>query len=299
MKVLIAGSSGLIGTALTASLPQLGHQVTPLLRGSAPNGSGALRWNPETGEIDASRLEGFDAVVHLGGRNLASGRWTKALKASIRESRVRSTQLLSAALAKLREPPKVFLSASGVSIYGDRGAEILTESSSPGTGFLADVVREWEAATRPATERGIRVVNLRLGLVLSAHGGALGKMLFPFKLGLGGVVGRGDQYWSWIAIEDTVRAILHALATDTLSGPLNAVSPNPVTNREFTRALGAVLRRPTIFPLPAFVARMALGEMADEALLASARVLPARLAASGLKFAHEELSGALCSLLQK
>ncbi|MBM3838961.1 MAG: TIGR01777 family protein [Verrucomicrobia bacterium] len=298
MKILIAGSSGLIGSALAATLSQQGHQVTRLVREAVPCGSADLRWDPDSGAPDA-KLEGFEAVVHLGGRNIASGRWTEAVKVSIRESRVRSTQLLSCALQEIRNPPRVFISASGISIYGNRGAEILTEDSSPGTGFLADVVREWEAATRPAAERGLRVANLRFGLVLSAHGGALAKMLLPFKLGLGGVVGSGEQYWSWITLEDAVRAIQHTLVTEALSGPLNLVSPNPVTNREFTRALGAALRRPTILPVPAFVARIALGEMADEALLASTRALPAMLAASGFKFLHSDLAEALRSLLQK
>ncbi|MBI2949363.1 MAG: TIGR01777 family protein [Verrucomicrobia bacterium] len=296
MKVLIGGSSGLIGSALVTALSQQDHQVARLLRTSAPRGSADLCWNPDTGALDTTRLEGFDAVVHLGGRNLASGRWTQALKTDIRESRVRSTQLLATALSALRNPPRVFISASGVSIYGNRGAEILTEASSVGAGFLAEVAREWEEATRLAAERAIRVVNLRLGLVLSPQGGALAKMRLPFKFGLGGVVGNGDQYWSWIALEDTVRAIHHALVTDSLSGPLNLVSPNPVTNREFTRALGAALGRPTIFPVPAFVARIALGEMADEALLASTRVLPARLMASGFKFSHDDLHAFFLSL---
>jgi hypothetical protein len=241
----------------------------------------------------------MDAIVHLAGENIAGGRWTAARKARIRDSRVIGTRTLCETLARLSQPPKVLVSASAIGYYGDRGAEPLWENSTFGTGFLADVCRAWEEATQPAVQKGIRVVLLRLGIVLSPAGGALAKMLLPFKLGLGGVLGRGNQYMSWIALDDVAGAMAHTLVTDTLQGPVNAVAPYPVTNREFTRTLGRILRRPTVFPLPAFAARLVFGEMADALLLASTRVEPKRLLATQYVFRYPELDGALRHLLGK
>jgi uncharacterized protein (TIGR01777 family) len=248
---------------------------------------------------DVSGLEGADALVHLAGENIAEGRWTDEKKARIRESRVVGTRVLSEALARLQRPPKSLLCASAIGFYGDRGGEMLTEESAPGVGFLPEVCREWEAAAGPAIERGIRVVFLRFGVILSAEGGALDKMLTPFKMGVGGKIGSGKQFMSWITLDDTIGVIKHALVNETLSGPVNVVAPTPVTNGEFTRTIGRVLSLPTIFFVPAFAARLAFGEMADAALLASERVEPARLKQSGYVFQHPELDGALRHLLKK
>ena len=256
-------------------------------------------WDPAAGQIDAAALEGVDAAVHLAGENIASGRWTSSKKRRILESRVQGTRTLCDGLARLTCPPKALICASAIGYYGSRGDEVLTEESGPGTGFLADVCRAWEAAAEPAEKRGIRVVRLRIGVILSPAGGALAKMLLPFKLGAGGKIGDGKQYMSWIALDDLVVAIHHALVTESLSGPVNGVSPYPVANADFTRTLGRVLARPTLFPMPAFAARLAFGEMAKETLLASTRVDPARLRASGYKFRHPELEGALRHLLGK
>ncbi len=241
-------------------------------------------------------LQGLDAAVHLAGESIAQ-RWTPERKARILKSRARGTRLLSESFARLTQLPCVLLCASAIGYYGDRGEEVLTEESPSGVGFLAEVCREWEAACEPAVRKGIRVVNLRIGVVLSAAGGVLPRMLLPFRMGLGGRVGHGRQYMSWIALDDLVGVIVHALTCDTLAGPVNAVAPHPVTNVEFTRTLGRVLRRPTVLPIPAFAARLALGEMADGLLLASTRVQPARLAASGYAFRYPELEGALRHVL--
>lgn len=300
MRILVSGSSGLIGSALLPFLTAGGHSVTRLVRSKRAGGDvGSILWNPQAGTIDRGALEGFDAVVHLAGENIAGGRWTAARKARIRDSRVKGTRLLATTLAGLARPPRVLVTASAVGYYGDRGDELLAEESPPGTGFLAELCREWEAAADPAREKGIRVANLRLGLVLSGTGGALPRMLPAFKLGVGGVIGSGRQYWSWIAIDDLVGAIYHALTTESLRGPVNVVAPRAVTNREFTKTLGRVLSRPTIFPLPAFAARLALGEMANELLLAGQRLEPARLVASGYKFLYPELEDALRHVLGK
>jgi len=296
MNILVTGASGMIGTALTSSLTASGHEVTRLVRAQPKPGEKAIRWNPMAGIIEASALEGMDAVVHLAGENIAE-RWTAAKKVKIRDSRVKGTQLLCETLARLTSPPKVLVSASAVGYYGDRGEETLTEDSPPGRGFLPEVCRAWEAATEPARQHGIRVVQLRLGVVLSAAGGALAKMLPPFRLGLGGVLGSGRQYMSWIALDDAVGAMQHAIATDSLQGPTNAVAPRAVTNQEFTKTLGKVLGRPTAIPLPAFAARLMFGEMADELLLASARVQPTKLLASGYQFRYPELEAALRHVL--
>jgi hypothetical protein len=246
---------------------------------------------------DLSRLEGVDAVVHLAGENIAAGRWTAARKEEIRRSRVEGTRRLSESLARLSRRPKVLVSASAIGFYGNRGDEILKEDSAPGSDFLAQVCRDWEAATDPASRAGIRVVHLRSGVILSPAGGALKKMLLPFKMGAGGRIGSGAQFMSWIAIDDTIGAIHHAIVTEPLQGPMNGVAPTPVRNAEFTRTLGRVLSRPAIAPMPAFAARLAFGEMANALLLASQRVMPTRLQASGYKFRYPELEGALRHLL--
>jgi uncharacterized protein (TIGR01777 family) len=302
MKVLVTGSTGFVGSALVPFLTSSGHTVTSLVRpkSAKPARAGPIvDWDPEASRLSPSVLESIEAVVHLAGENIAAGRWNDQRKARIRDSRVRSTRLLAETLARMSRPPKTFVCASAVGYYGDRGEERLTEQSPPGTGFLPDVCQQWEASTKPAAEKGIRVVNLRTGIVLSPSGGALAKMLTPFRLGGGGVIGDGRQYMSWISLDDMVRAIYHVILNDTLHGPANTVAPNPVTNREFTKTLGRVLGRPTVVPMPAFAARLAFGEMGDALLLASARVEPQRLLTSGYKFRHPELEGALRHLLGK
>ncbi len=299
MKVLITGSSGLIGSALVPLLTSQGQSVTRLVRSRARLGEGEISWDPSAGNIDAGSLEGFDAVVHLAGENIAAGRWTAEQKTRIRDSRVKGTRLLAESLARLARRPAVLLCASALGYYGNRGEEVLQESSASGSGFLAEVCREWEAAAEPAAWSGIRVVNLRMGVVLSPEGGALAAMLLPFRLGVGGRIGDGKQYMSWIAIEDVVGACSFALKSEALCGPVNVVAPNPVTNLEFTKTLGRVLGRPTVFPMPAFAARLAFGEMADALLLASARLEPAKLLATGFKFRFTALQPALRHILGK
>ena len=291
--IAVTGSTGLVGAALGARLAASGSSILRLVRQQNVNSLQELYWDPQTGFITPERLSGTAAVVHLAGESIAAGRWTDDRKQRIRSSRVDGTRTLATALARLEQPPRVLVCASAVGFYGDRGDELLDESSPPGTGFLADVCREWEAAAAPAAEAGIRVVHARFGVVLSRNGGALRKMLLPFKLGIGGKVGSGRQYWSWIHQDDVIGAILHSIAHEELSGPVNVVGPHPATNAEFTQVLGRVLHRPTIFPLPAFAARLALGEMADELLLSSARVLPRKLQEAGYVFAHSDLDAAL------
>lgn len=299
MRILISGATGLVGTDLTTFLTSHGHQVQKLVRVQPAAGSADVFWDPNAGTLDAARLEGFDALVHLAGENIAARRWNAEQKARIRDSRIKGTKLLCTALAKLQQRPKVLVSASAIGYYGDRGAEVLTESSPPGTGFLPDVCQEWEEATSPAAQAGMRVVLARLGVVLSPKGGALAQMLLPFKLGAGGILGNGQQYFSWIGLDDVIGGLHHALANETVHGPMNLVAPRAVTNREFTKTLGKVLVRPTIFPVPAFAARLAFGEMADALLLASARVEPKQLLATGYPFKYPELEGALRHLLGK
>jgi uncharacterized protein (TIGR01777 family) len=297
VNIAVSGASGLIGAALIASLEAGGHRTIPLVRREPRPGEDALRWDPSSGAITPAGPSVADAVVHLAGDSIMGLRWTAEKKRRIRESRVTATRLLVQTLTRLAKPPAVLVCASGVGYYGSRGDEVLSEESRPGTGFLADLAREWEAAAATAIAQGIRVVNLRFGVVLSAHGGALAKMLTPFRLGLGGVIGDGAQWMSWIALDDVIGAIRHALTTDALRGPLNVVAPAPVTNAEFTRTLGRALGRPTLVPLPAFAARLALGEMADELLLASQRAVPARLQASGYRFRYSTLDEALRAVL--
>ncbi|MDE0027944.1 MAG: TIGR01777 family oxidoreductase [Deltaproteobacteria bacterium] len=295
MKILVTGATGLVGGALVPLLAGGGHEVVRLGR-SAPE-AGDVRWDPEGGLLDAGALEGVDGVVHLAGENIATGRWTAEKKRRIRESRVRGTRLLAETLAGLERRPRVLVSASAIGFYGDRGDEELTEASPVGAGFLPDVCREWESATEAAQGKGIRVVHARLGVVLSTGGGALAKMLTPFKLGAGGIIGNGRQYMSWITLDDTVAALAHLLATDSVDGPVNMVAPGTVTNHEFTKTLGRVLRRPTLFPMPGFAARLAFGEMADVLLLASTRVKPAGLTAAGYAYRHGSLEEGLRHVL--
>jgi len=301
MRILVTGSSGLIGSALVPFLTAGGHRVIRLIRSQSqtPTMGESWGWDPERGTILPTGQEEPDAVVHLAGENIAGARWTQRQKALIRDSRVKGTRALSDLIGRRSPPPKVLVCASAVGYYGDRGDESLTEESASGSGFLPDVCREWEAACQPAAEKGIRVVNLRIGVVLSPAGGALARMLTPFKLGAGGVIGGGRQYMSWIALDDVVSAIHFALTHEILRGPVNGVAPNPVTNRSFTQTLGRALSRPILFPMPAFAARLALGEMADALLLAGARVLPARLLESGFVFRYPDLEGALRHLLGK
>jgi uncharacterized protein (TIGR01777 family) len=295
MRLSVTGSTGLIGSALVPLLTRDGHEVGRVSRSAA--GAGGWRWDPGAGHVDPAAVDGMDAVVHLAGESIAGGRWSKARKARIRASRARGTRVVAEAVARAEPRPQALLCASAMGFYGDRGNELLTEASAPGRGFLAEVSREWEEACAPARDAGVRVVNLRFGIVLSPTGGALAKMLLPFRLGLGGVVGSGRQWWSWVALDDAVGAIRHALVTPGLAGPVNVTSPSPVTNAEFTRTLGRVLARPTLFPMPAFAARLALGEMAEALLLASARLVPERLQQTGYAFRCPELEGALRHVL--
>lgn len=296
MKVLVTGGTGLVGSALGPMLTTGGHEVYRLTR-STPSDTNDIQWNPDAGDLPTAQLEGLDAVVHLAGENIAGSRWNAKVKQRLRDSRIAGTKLLSEKLTQLQRPPKTLICASAIGYYGDRGANMLNESAQPGEGFLADLCRDWEAASEPARAKGMRVVNLRIGFVLSPKGGGLAKMLTPFRLGVGGVMGSGHQYWSWVAVDDVAGAIHHSLMNDRLSGPVNVTAPTPVTNYEFTKTLGKVLGRPTFFPMPAIAARIALGEMANELLLASARVMPNRLSETGYNFRYPTLEGALRHLL--
>jgi uncharacterized protein (TIGR01777 family) len=294
MKVAISGASGLIGSALRQSLISDQHEVIPLVRSGH---SAGILWNPDEGTIDHEALEGLDVVIHLAGESIAGGRWTESFKERVFQSRSRGTSTLAKAIDQLDRPPALFLSASAVGYFGDRGDEKLTEESPPGVGFLPLVCRAWEDAARLAGN-ATRVAITRFGVVLDTNGGALSKMLLPFRLGLGGVVGSGRQYMSWITLADAVGALRHIIEHEELEGAIHVVTPQPVTNREFTKTLGAVLHRPTILPLPAFAARLLMGEMADGLLLASTRVLPRRLTESGYRFQHPELASALQAILR-
>lgn len=302
LRVLVTGASGLVGTALVALLQTGGHDVFRLVRSPTESTSAhdpEISWDPAAGTIDKARLEGFDAVVHLAGENIGEGRWTADKKRRIHDSRAEGTRLLAETLAQLDRPPRVLISASAIGFYGDRGAELVDETSSAGTGFLPDVCQDWEAASVPAQDAGIRVAKLRFGVILTPAGGALEKMLLPFKMGGGGVIGSGRQYWSWVGLDDVLGAIHHAIMTEGLAGPVNVVAPHPATNREFTKTLGSVLHRPTIVPLPSFAARLALGEMGDELILASTRVSSQRLEDSQYQFRYPQLDAALQHVLGK
>ncbi len=290
-RVLITGSTGLIGRHLAAVRRDRGDEVVGLTRGESSADGTLVRWNPSGSSLDPVLVSGFDAVVHLAGENIGEGRWTSGKKARIRGSRVRGTRLLSETLAQTDSPPGVFISSSAVGYYGDRGSDMLTEDSGPGRGFLADVAVAWESAADPAREAGVTVIHPRTGPTLSTM---LAKMLTPFKMGLGGVVGGGDQYLSWITLDDVVICLCHLIDHgERLPGPVNLVAPNPVTNREMTHALGRALRRPTAIPVPAVAARLVLGEMADELLLVSQRVSAERLQSSGFEFQFPQLEPAL------
>lgn len=299
MKILVTGSTGLIGSALVDFLAEQGYEVKKLVRTEPSSREDEIHWSPESGSIDKAGLEGMDAVVHLAGENLATGRWTAEKKARIRDSRVEGTRLLCESLSHLAHPPKALVCSSAIGYYGNRGDTVVEEGAFLGSGFLADVCYEWETATASASEAGIRVVNLRIGVVLSRAGGALARMFPPFRMGFGGKLGNGKQYISWIALDDAVGVINHVLTQDGLHGPVNAVTPHAVTNSEFTKTLGRVLKRPTLFCMPAFIVRSVFGEMADETLLASTRVEPTRLVETAYEYHYPELEGTLRHLLEK
>lgn len=296
LNILASGTSGPIGGALLSALTATGHHVTRLVRRptAAP---GEIQWDPAK-PVAPETVSGYDAVIHLAGETIV-GHWDAKKKQRIRDSRINSTCNLVQALAQAPGKPRVLITASAIGYYGNRGDERLTENSRPGSNFLATVCRDWEAQTKPAADAGIRTVQLRIGVMLSMAGGALKQMVTPFRFGLGGIIGNGKQYWSWVALEDVVGAVQHALAHEGLSGPVNVVSPNPLTNIDFTRAIAQVLRRPALFPLPVFAVRLFFGQMGEELLLASARVLPTKLEASGYKFRYPELKPALADILRK
>jgi uncharacterized protein (TIGR01777 family) len=298
MRIAITGASGFVGRAASKALVAAGHDVVRLVRDAAGAGAGTATWNPATGELDAAALGACDAVVHLAGENVAGGRWTAARRAAIAQSRGPATERLCRTLAGLRQRPRILISASATGIYGDRGDAVLDENSAPGEGFLADVARGWEAGTAPAREAGLRVVALRIGMVLHPGGGALARMLPPFRFGLGGRLGSGRQWLSWIPLDDLVGALQFVLRRDDLTGPMLAVAPEPVTNREFTRILAQTLRRPAVLPVPALALRVLFGRMADELLLASQRAVPTRLLAAGFAFAAPRLPAALAGMLR-
>jgi uncharacterized protein (TIGR01777 family) len=295
VPVAVSGASGFIGTAVVRDLEAAGHDVLRLVRNRAALGARTAHWDPASGAIDADALQGLDAVVNLCGESIAA-RWTSSRKARIRDSRVQSTRLLAVTLARLARPPRVLVCASAAGIYGDRGDEVLDEGSAPGSGFLAEVARQWEAAADPARERGIRVVHLRIALVLDPSGGALARLLPLFRFGLGAPLGSGRQWWSWITRDDLVGVVRRAIEADW-AGPVNASSPQPVTCSEFTRVLARVLGRPTLPAVPGALLRLLAGEMADAALLASARLAPARLLAAGHRFRHVALEPYLQEIL--
>lgn len=305
MRILISGSTGFLGTALIEALVGQGHAVARLVRPgttrrSAGEASGQeVAWDPVAGQFGAAGAEGADALIHLAGASIADGRWNASRKELLRTSRIDATRHLIGALAKLQRPPRVIVAASAIGYYGNRGEETLTETSAPGNDFLAGLCRAWEAETARGAEFGARVVSLRFGIILAAHGGALPRMALPFKFGAGGRLGDGRQWMSWATLPDVVGIVQFALANAGLTGPVNAVTPNPVRNSEFTTALAKALHRPALFPAPAFALRLALGEMADALLLASQRVLPSRLADSGYRFQQPNLTGALSEVFRK
>ncbi|PYX82285.1 MAG: TIGR01777 family protein [Acidobacteria bacterium] len=293
-RILVSGVSGPLGAALLPSLRDRGYRVVRLVRG-ADSDDEQISWEPAK-PLPVESVSGFDIVIHLAGESIV-GRWTAAKKARIRDSRLLGTRNLAEALSRAAERPWVLITASAIGYYGNRGDEVLREDSSPGRDFLAELCRQWEEATQPSAQADIRTANLRIGLILSLAGGALPRMLIPFRMGVGGKIGQGRQWWSWVDVNDVVGAIHHVIKADSLQGPINVVAPRPVTNAEFTKTLAEVLNRPAIFPMPAFAARLAFGEMADELLLASQRVEPAKLISSGYPFQHSELRKALEDIL--
>lgn len=296
MKIIISGASGLVGSALVPDLTTNGHDVVRLVRPPHPPSRGEAIWDPANGKIDPQVLDGADVVVNLNGRSIGGGRWNERVKDDLRRSRLDATQTIVESISACERPPSLLINASAVGYYGDRGDEILDESSAPGTGFLADLSRDWERTALAAASKGTRVVLLRFGIVV-AHGGALEKMLLPFKLGLGGPMGSGRQFWPWVAIADVLGVIRFAISNPKLSGPVNVVSPQETRCSEFTRTLGAVLKRPAFLPMPAFAARFALGEMGEALLLASQRVRPRALEEAGYPFATPDLGLAIRSAL--
>jgi uncharacterized protein len=299
MKIIVTGSNGFVGSALVVQLVKDGHSVTRLVRDKSATGADRVYWNPQSDEIDAARLENHDAAIHLAGENAGTARWTEAKKRRIRDSRVKGTRLVSEAFAGLSSPPRVFVCASATGYYGNRDDEILTEASAPGDDFLAGVCRDWEAAADAARASGIRTVHLRLGLILGGKGGPLPRMIQPFKFGIGGRFGSGEQYMSWITIDDTIGVILFVLENAQLEGAINTVTPNPVKNREFTGTLGKVINRPSAIPLPATVARLVFGEVADALVLVSQRAMPEKLIKAGFSFKFPELEPALRHVLKE
>lgn len=298
MKIAITGASGLVGSVLKDELLNENHKIYPLIRRKHDMSPDNIYWNLESGEIESAKLEGLNAVIHLAGESVASGRWTEDKKTRILESRIKGTRLLSQTLSKLEHPPEVLISASAIGFYGHCGDDLLDESSASGAGFLARVCEAWEQETRVAEAANIRVVNLRIGLVLSPAGGALKQMLMPFKLGLGGPLGSGHQYMSWIDLDDLIRLIRYCMDNTSIQGPVNAVAPHPVTNNEFTRTLGSLLKRPTFFRAPSFALQIAMGnQMANEMLLSSTRVQPQKILEAGFTFDYPYLKDSLKHLL--
>jgi uncharacterized protein (TIGR01777 family) len=298
MKVLISGASGLVGTAVADALRKDGHTVRQFVRPGGTSRAGDVRWDPASGTADLAAMEGADAVICLSGASVGEGRWTAERKKVLRSSRVDLTRVLVDSLGRLKQKPRVFIAASAIGYYGNRGDEILTESSTAGNNFIAQLARDWETESIRAESVGIRTVILRFAVILSAKGGALARMVLPFKLGVGGRLGSGRQWMSWVVLEDVVEIVRAAISDERMRGPVNVAAPGPVQNAEFTRVLAKVLRRPAIFPAPAFALRIALGEMADGLLLASARVIPEKLRAAGYRFRFENLEGALRAILR-
>ena len=301
MKIIVSGASGLIGSALTRALRAEGHDVWHLVRRARSEGSLSaheIRWDPPSAQVDVPALEGADAVVHLSGASISDGRWTEARKQVLRSSRIDSTRVLVDSLLRLRQPPRVFVCASAIGYYGNRGDEILTESSGPGRDFLSLLARDWEAEANRAAHAGIRTAILRFGVILSAEGGALPQMIRPFKFGVGGRIGSGRQWISWIALEDVIRIIQRAIGDAALHGPVNVVAPEPIRNADFARVVGQVLHRPALVPAPKFALRLALGEMADALLLGSQRVLPEQLLKANYSFQYQDLESALRAILR-
>lgn len=299
MKVLVSGSTGLVGSCLVQVLKDKGCEVLRLLRPTSDDvEEETVTWDPLEKSIELDRLEGLDAVIHLGGAGIADRRWTESRKKLLRSSRVDSTKFLAQTLSKLKKPPKTFICASGVGYYGNRGPTKVTESGKKGTGFLSQLAAEWEKATADANKASIRTISLRIGVVLAKEGGALSRMLLPFKLGLGGKIGSGGQYMSWITLEDLCEVIHFCLIHKKIEGPVNTITPHAVTNYDFTKALGKALSRPTIFPMPAFIAKLVFGEMGEELLLSGQNAAPKKLVDAGFSFIHPKIDGALASLLK-